>query len=106
MKGDQWRTGVPPVLLFAVSEVEDRNMKRPSMQIVLGIVLGAGIGTAMGIAAGHVAVWLSVGIAIGVVIGSNFRGTKCAECAEVHEKHQARSQPLEADSKRSSSWHY
>jgi hypothetical protein len=31
-----------------------------------------------------------MGIAIGVVIGSNFRGTNCAECAEVHEKHQAR----------------
>jgi hypothetical protein len=45
----------------------------------------------MGVAAGHVAVWLSVGIAIGVVIGSNFRGTNCAECAAVHEKHQTRS---------------
>jgi uncharacterized membrane protein YgaE (UPF0421/DUF939 family) len=76
------------------------------MQIVLGISLGAGIGTAMGVAAGHVAIWLAVGIAIGVAIGSNFRGANCAECAKVHEKHQARSQSLEAGSKRSSTWHY
>ena len=88
---EQWRTGVPPVLLLEAAEVEESNMKKPSMQIVLGITLGAGIGTAMGVAAGHVAIWLAVGIAIGVVIGSNFRGTNCAECAEVHEKHQARS---------------
>ncbi len=67
-------------------------MKKPSMQIVLGITLGAGIGTAMGVAAGHVAIWLALGIAIGVVIGSNFRDTNCAECAAVHEKHQAKSQ--------------
>jgi predicted lysophospholipase L1 biosynthesis ABC-type transport system permease subunit len=77
--------------------VEERNMKKP-MQIVLGITLGAGIGTAMGVAAGHVAVWLAVGIAIGVVIGSNFRGIDCAQCAEVHEKHQARSQQPEGRS--------
>ena len=82
-------------------------MKKP-MQIVLGITLGAGIGTAMGVAAGHVAVWLAVGIAIGVVIGSNFRGTDCAQCAEVHEKHQAEkptARQLIAE-KRSPSWHY
>ena len=83
---------------FRSIEVEDRNMKKRSMQIVLGITLGAGVGTAMGVAAGHVAVWLAVGIAIGVVIGSNFRGTHCAECAEVHEKHQSRSQQPEARS--------
>jgi predicted lysophospholipase L1 biosynthesis ABC-type transport system permease subunit len=71
-------------------------MKRPSMQIALGIVLGAGVGTALGVAAGHVAAWLGIGIAIGVVIGSNFRSTNCAECAAVHEKHQARSQQPEA----------
>jgi len=71
-------------------------MKRRSMQVVLGIALGAGIGTAMGVAAGHVAVWLSVGIAIGVVIGSNFHGTDCVECTEVHERHPARSQEPEA----------
>jgi predicted lysophospholipase L1 biosynthesis ABC-type transport system permease subunit len=71
-------------------------MQRPSMQIALGIVLGAGVGTALGIAAGHVAAWLGIGIAIGVVIGSNFRSTNCAECAEVNEKHQARSQQPEA----------
>ena len=70
-------------------------MKRPSMQIALGIVLGAGVGTALGVAAGHVAAWLGVGIAIGVVIGSKFR-MSCPECAEVHEKHQARSQQPEA----------
>ena len=79
-------------------------MKKPSMQIALGIALGAGVGTAIGVAAGHVAVWLAVGIAIGVVIGSNFRGTNCAECEEVHEKHQAKSRAarqLEADLERS-----
>jgi hypothetical protein len=67
-------------------------MKKPSMQVVLGIVLGAGIGAALGVAAGHVAAWLGIGIAIGVVIGSNFHSTNCAECAQVHEKHQTRSQ--------------
>lgn len=72
-------------------------MKKP-MQIVLGITLGAGIGTATGVAAGHVAIWLAAGIAIGVVIGSNFRGTDCAQCAEVHEKHQAGSQQPQARS--------
>jgi len=66
-------------------------MKSPSTQIGLGIALGAGIGAATGVFAGHVAVWLAVGIAIGVVIGSNFRGTNCAECATVHQKHQAKS---------------
>jgi uncharacterized membrane protein len=71
-------------------------MKKPSMQIALGIVLGAGIGAALGVAAGHVAAWLGVGIAIGVVIGSNFRGPNCAECAEVHGNHQARSQQPQA----------
>jgi hypothetical protein len=79
-------------------QFEKRNMKKPSMQIALGIVLGAGVGTALGVAAGHVAAWLGVGIAIGVLIGSTFRGTSCAECAEVHEKRQARSQQPEARS--------
>jgi hypothetical protein len=69
---------------------EESNMNK-SMPIVRGIVLGAGIGTAMGVAAGHVGAWLGVGVAIGVIVGSNFRGSKCAECAAVHEKHQARS---------------
>ena len=73
--------------------LEEKNMKKPSMQIALGIVLGAGIGAAVGIVAGHAAAWLGVGIAIGVVIGSNFRGTNCAE---VHGEHQARSQQPEA----------
>ena len=92
------RAGRPSSMALGAAEVEERNMKKPSMQIVLGITLGAGIGTAMGVAAGHVAVWLAVGIAIGVVIGSNFRGTNCAECAEVHEKHQAISKQPEARS--------
>ena len=72
--------------------LEEKNMKRPSMQVALGIVLCAGIGAAWGVVAGHAAAWLGVGIAIGVVIGSNFRGTNCAECAEVHGEHQAKSQ--------------
>ncbi|HYM07646.1 MAG TPA: hypothetical protein VEU11_13895 [Terriglobales bacterium] len=79
-------------------KVEEKNMKKPFMQIALGITLGAGIGTAMGIAAGHVAVWLAVGIAIGVVIGSNFSGAGCAECEAVHERHQAKSRQLDPKS--------
>ena len=87
------RTGVAPVPAIRQRiALRRRNMKKPSMQIGLGIALGAGIGTALGVAAGHVAVWLAVGIAIGVAIGSSFRGTNCAECEDVHEKHQARSQ--------------
>ena len=66
-------------------------MRKPSTQIGLGVALGAGIGIAMGVFAGHIAVWLAVGIAIGVVSGSSLRGTKCAECDAVHEKHQAKS---------------
>jgi hypothetical protein len=88
INGGRASAPVPPIP--RERNVEEKNMKKP-MQIVLGITLGAGIGTAMGVAAGHVAVWLAVGIAIGVVIGSNFRGTACAQCAEVHEKHQAES---------------